>query len=259
MTLAPASQRPDIFGCIRPGLGLLARRFFTFALLALALAFLPAFAAAWSAKMLATTVSGHSADLGYLLASSGIRVLVAFGVVIVNWWLQGCACLIATADNLGEPMPSPGELAKRAVALAGASTVTEVFILGGTVALVVPALLMSLAWCVMPGVTATEDHPFFARYRRAADLTRGHRVVLMGLFLVYALSRDVLIYGLRLAIGTASPFQVDTGPGMLTLLIQPALSTVMSIVYAAVMAFVFLELRRVHDGDPFGGVAATFD
>jgi hypothetical protein len=258
VTASPAQI--DLGRVIAAGFGLLRRRPLAIFSLAILLAFLPAIASVWLTTHLVGATVRPGAP-GYF-SRLGALELVQFATAGVNWIFQGSIVLCAWSEA-SEHGFSAGDLISRLPErlpwLFAVGVVATAGVLLGTLALIVPGVLLSLAWCMAPAVTAVEDRSFIGQFRRSAELTRGNRGQHFGLFLLYGLVRAIAIYGLRFAVGTPSPLLVTSGADSLVYGLQPALSTVLSAIYAAVMAATYLELRGLKEGLVAGQFAATFD
>ncbi len=127
-----------------------------------------------------------------------------------------------------------------------------------TLLLIVPGVLLSLAWMVCPAVAAVEGKGFVDIFRRSAELTRGHRGALFGLALLFGVTGAVLSFVLRIAVGVPL-LATGVQPALLTFGLQPALSAALAAIWASIIAAAYLELRGVKEGFTAGGVAATFD
>lgn len=250
--VAAASEQLNLSAAIADGFRLIGRRPMTMLALAACLGLAPAIANAWASGQLAQTT-----HLPELWKPVGEAFAASFAAVGVNWVLQGGVALLAAADapSYGSRDEPPlSLLARRAGWLFVAGVASNIAVSLGTLALIVPGLLLGLAWCSAPAVSAVEGRSLLSMWRRSADLTRGHRGALFGLFVGYFAMRAAVSYGTRLALGL--PLQpLSAGPGWIVFGLQPAVSTCFTVIYAAVMASVYLELRRLHDG----GVAGTFD
>ncbi len=255
MTAVAASQEELNLGrAIARGCRLIAERPIILLLTAALLAFVPAVVDAW--------VSAHVTVRGPLgpqfWKDQGLRLTVSYATRGVNWIFQGGVALLAASNSPSHGLPRDTSfrlLGGRAPLLFASSVATNVTVGLGTLALIVPGVLMGLAWCLAPAVAAVENRSLVAMLRRSADLTRGHRGALFGLFAGYFVLRLVVVFGPRLAIGLPLSSTGETGPGWLFYGVAPVMSAALSLLYAAVMASVYLELRHARDG----GVAEAFD
>jgi hypothetical protein len=257
---ASSTQSFDLGQVIRAGFRLIARRPATIILLALVLAYLPAVAEVWASSTLGA-LRPKLGDPDYwpgFWRSMGMLQALSFVVGGVNWMFQGGVALCAVEDDMA-PDSAISRLPGRAPALFVTSLVSNACIALATLALIVPGLLLGLAWCAGPAVTAVENKGLIQALRRSAELTRGHRGRIFGLLLLFGVVRVVTLYGVRLALATPKPFLPNSGANYLIYGVQPVISAVMSLLYAAMLAEVYVQLQRLHDGASTGTLAATFD
>jgi hypothetical protein len=250
----------DLGQVIRAGFRLIARRPGTILLLAFLLAYLPAVGEVWAVSNLEATRPKPLAP-GYWPAfwrSMGTLLALNFVIAGINWMFQGGVALCAVEDDTA-PDSAVSRLSGRSPALLVTSLVSNVCVSLATLALFVPGLLLGLAWCAGPAVTAVENKSLAAALRRSAELTRGHRGRIFGLLLLFSVVRIVSLYGLRLALGTPKPFLPNSGADYVIYGVQPVLSAAMSVLYAAVMAELYIQLQQLHDGASTKTLAAAFD
>jgi hypothetical protein len=264
MTVAAApSVNFDMGRVISAGFGLLARRPLPILLLAFVLAYLPGAVVGWAATSLAgpTPTPGVAPDLGATFARLGELEVITFVAAGVAWVFQGGVALVATADAAGRSEEIGGQLSRALgyapiIFITGLVATVGIFL--GTLLLIVPGVLLSLAWSVCPAVGAVEGKGFMDMFRRSAELTRGCRGALFGIALIFGISAAVLSFGLRLVIG-APMVMSGAQPALLTFVLLPALSAVIAAVIASVNAAAYLELRGVKEGLAADGFAAMFD
>jgi hypothetical protein len=263
MTVAAPPVRFDMGRVISEGFGLFARRPVPILLLAFAFGLLPAVAEGWAIIHHAGPAPqpGAVPDLGATFGRLGITEGIAFIAAGFGWILQGGVAVVATADAAGHGADIGVQLNKaagRAPLIFMAGVVATFGIVIGTLLLIVPGVLLSLAWMVVPAVAAVEGKGFVEAFRRSAELTRGSRGVLFVIVLLFGIASAVLIFALRAVVG-APMLTTGTPPPLLTFVLQPALTAVMAAVIACMTAAAYLELRGVKEGLTAGGFAAVFD
>jgi hypothetical protein len=150
--------------------------------------------------------------------------------------------------------------------LAGIGLVTAVGQGIGFVLLIVPGVILSLAWSVAAPAEVVEQTGVFGSIGRSVDLTRNHRGAIFALWVVYL--------AVQFAVQTAIRFALGIGIGATNLLTHDGIfgsflitSTVYSLVErtlfgavsAAGIASVYYELREIKDGVGAQQLAAVFD
>jgi hypothetical protein len=253
----------DLGRVISAGFGVLIRRPLPILLLAIVLGYLPAVVVGWATAQLAGPAPqpGVAPDLGATFQRLGILESIAFVAAGFSWLLHGGVAVVATAEAAGRSAEIGNQLTKllpRSPLIFVTGVVATLGIFLGTLLLIVPGVLLSLAWVVCPAVAAIEGKGFMDIFRRSAELTRGHRGALFGVALLFGVASAVLSFGLRLAVGVS---MLATGalPPLLTFVLQPALSAALAAIIASVYAAAYLELRGVKEGFTAGGVASVFD
>jgi hypothetical protein len=265
MTVAAAPPvNFDMGRVISAGLGLLARRPIPILLLALVLAYLPGALVGWASAYLAgpEPTPGAMPDLGAMFQRIGVLETTAFVAAGVTWVFHGAVALVATADAAARSEQIGAQLTKglgRASLIFVAGVVATVGIFLGSLLLIVPGVLLSLAWSVCAQVGAVEGKGFMDMFRRSAELTRGNRLALFGIAVIFVIAAGVLTFALRLALGVPLLARGDAQPALLTLVLQPALSAIVAAAVACVNAAAYLELRGVKEGLAADGLAAMFD
>lgn len=125
--------------------------------------------------------------------------------------------------------------------LAVLTIVTAAVTTAGYCLFIVPGAILTAAWCLTFPVRIAERTGMIATLRRSAELTRGHRWPIFGLLLVWAaIYVGVLFVSSLWVAGGTSP--------VLNYLVGPLVGAVASLVINVLVAALYLELRRAHDG-----------
>ncbi len=172
--------------------------------------------------------------------------------------LQG-ALIYATIQDMNGVKPGLGETLatglRAFLPLIGVSLLLLLAIMGGLILLIVPGIMMAVAWCVCAPALVAEHTGVMGAFRRSAALTRGNRWRIFGLvvfaWLAYMIFSTVLgvVASASLLVSGESAAALQTGGGgPLALVINILAQTLMSMVGAAGVAVLYVELRRVGDG-----------
>jgi hypothetical protein len=170
--------------------------------------------------------------------------------------------IIADADAAGAGIEIPARLKAafpRTPQVLLLGVVATLGIFGATLLLIIPGVLLGLAWSVSPAVAAIEAGTVLSPLRRSAELTRGNRATLFGIQLLFGVVTIVLVFALRLSLGLPLLARDSAGPWVFTLILLPVLSTALAAIMAAIIGSAYLELRRSKEGHAAGGLAAVFD
>jgi len=198
------------------------------------------------------------ADLQLDLQRSGVflglvvSALVGAAIyVVLRSIVQGCLVQATAADSEGRHA-GLGECLtvafSRLLPLIGASILFTLAILLGCLLFIVPGIMVAVAWAVVIPVTVEEQVSVGAAFRRAADLTRGARWKVFGLFLLMA----VILWLLAMAAGLFQIFVVGlprSGEMPLSFIVFNAVTTTISVTFWATMVTgLYVELRDWKDG-----------
>jgi hypothetical protein len=132
----------------------------------------------------------------------------------------------------------------------------------GFVALFVPGVMLAVMWAVIVPVTVAEDVGVFGAFGRAADLTRGARWKIFGIFLLVIL----IFFGVSMVIGIVSVLLLGMSyqnPAVATLPIAIVLDLLVAMFNAALISCtqtaLFVELREWKDGPMDAKLGAIFE
>lgn len=185
--------------------------------------------------------------------------LVGFVVGIVGSSLmQGAVTHAVIADiqgrksSLGESLAAA---AKYFWVLLGVGLLTGIAIGIGIVLLIVPGVLMMLAWFVVGPVVVAERANVGKALSRSRDLTRNHRFSILMLALIYWVAALVIAFVGGVALTATGLAAGSTGE----LIAMAVLQSLIAMIGAAGAASVYVELRTVKEGGGKDTVAAIFD
>ena len=141
----------------------------------------------------------------------------------------------------------------------GISILMTIGIAFGMILLIVPGVMMAVAWSVAVPAQVVEKTGVIQSFSRSAELTRGSRWAIFGLFFVYLL----LAFGFMLVAGLifAALSFMTGGPESLVMrgVITPLLQAVTSMIGASGAAAIYYELRSKKEGVGPQELAAVFD
>ena len=231
-----------------------------FGVLGLIFAGVPRFGLQWEilqAQQGATGVLQYAGLIGLLL-------------LVTTFLLQG-ALTYATVADLNGRRPSIGECLSNGLRaflpLIGLSILIGIALLFGFLLLIVPGVLMALAWSVAVPSLVVERKGVFGAFQRSADLTRGHRgaILLIGVvFWVLSIVVGVVlgvIVGVAVGLGHLSAGAEGlTGVLRVTTAVTQALASALEgIIGSAGIATIYYELRSIKEGAGPQDLAAVFD
>ncbi|KKJ76890.1 hypothetical protein WH95_10715 [Kiloniella litopenaei] len=130
-----------------------------------------------------------------------------------------------------------------------------VIILLGTVLLVVPGIFAAICFFVVIPVVVVERPGIFASLGRSADLTKGNRWSILGLFLVIMLIAIVLGF----ISNFITIFFVGTSLNVIAIVISTVVQVITTTFFLIVGAVTYNNLRNSKEGVSSGEIAAVFD
>lgn len=188
--------------------------------------------------------------------------LIAFACAMIS---QSALIQMTVADLDGQPVSVRPALIRgvRAILpLLGLAIVYSVACGFASVLLIVPGIMLALAWCVSTPAYVIENRGIFAAFSRSAALTKGSRWRLFGLFLILMITFFVVEIAAVGLFGGFDGFARSMANGSAVSVIQ-LISVMISMILAMVMhpgiAVLYSELRRLKDGVGAGDLAAVFD
>lgn len=182
--------------------------------------------------------------------------LAGLAGLIFSAILQG-TLIYATIQDLNGARPSIGDCLatglRNFLPLIG---VTILFFLGfglGMVLLIVPGIMIACAWCVAIPSLVADRTGVFGAFSRSAELTRGNRwrIAALGLLIWIILLVIGLITNAILGIATFGGNAIATMGNALSplgIIIALVRATISAVISAAMIAVLYVELRRLREG-----------
>jgi hypothetical protein len=188
--------------------------------------------------------------------------IVGFLLFIVLTYMLQAALVYGTITYLNGRRASFADCL--AVGLRNALPLTAIALLSllglfvGFLLLVVPGIILSLAWIVVAPVRIAERTPILATFGRSAALTRGSRGRIFGVVVIYVLAAGVLDAIIRPMTGFSfvptDPFHAP----LAYLVVSGILRIVLALITATGVASIYYELRLVKEGVGPEQLAAVF-
>jgi len=225
-------------------------------LISLLLVGLPQAALVWAQTML---VEQNGTFFGLALAVGLVGFLLS---MVCGVLMQGVVTHTVVADlqgrktSLGESL---GVALRSFWVLLGIGIVSGIATTFGLILLVVPGVLIFLIWLVAGPVAIAERTGVFEALSRSRTLTRDHRWWLLLIAVVYFAVSWVL--GLLAGLLSLAVGGLDAAPSLnfASLVVGPAVQALSTLIWAAMVAAAYVELRAVKEGGGKESVAAIFD
>jgi hypothetical protein len=200
---------------------------------------------------------------------------MTFGGPALYWGILGGLVSVVTGAILQASIISgaAGDLNGRTVSVAeslrvglraflpliGLSIVVGVAVWIGLILLIVPGVLLALAWCVAVPVYVVEQPGVFASVERSANLTRGNRLRIFGLFCVVVVAAIIIAVVIGIVGGVLGAVSGGFFVYVNAAIVSPVISALVAAVGATASAVLYVELRRVREGAGPSALAAIFD
>jgi hypothetical protein len=200
------------------------------------------------------------------------------GAASVNWWVSPLtifinlfsSCLIQAALVHGTIVDLNGRRANFGDCLStglrymlpvlGIGILLGLGVMVGLLLLVVPGILMGLAWLVAVPAEVVERTGVTASFGRSADLTRNHRGAILGLIVAYYLIVWIIIAVIgALTIGIAYGAAADGGLRIGMAIFTAAYQAVITMLGATGIASIYYELRSIKEGVAPETLLSVFD
>lgn len=184
-------------------------------------------------------------------------VLLAIGAISRGALLQ------VTIQDLSGGAPSFADAltvgVRRCLPVMGVIILNVLAVVGGAVLLVVPGLMIAVAFCVALPVQVAEQPGVFATFARTRALTRNNRWRIFGLFVLFAIVSWVFEMVIGAITGGFMP-RAFTANLMLQRMGFSVIETFVTAVIATVgLGVLYAELRRIKEGVGAGDLASVFD
>lgn len=182
-----------------------------------------------------------------------------FGSIIgsIAFWLLSivlqASLIVASANDLAGRPVNFGECVNRAfgklIPLIGLGIVVAIGVTFGLLLVIVPGVILYLMWIVAVPALMVENIGVFEALSRSSALTKGSRLKLLGLIIVF------IVFSIIIAI----PFGVLTMISTtLSALSSALISTASAAVGSAGIAAVYIELRGTKEGTSSEQLASVF-
>jgi hypothetical protein len=201
------------------------------------------------------------ANPGAALGTIGLLFAAAIGWLVGAFVLQA-ALTYGTVADLNGKRASFGDSIMTGLSefapLLGLALLSALGIIGGYILLIVPGVMLAVAWSVIVPVRIVERLPILDCFGRSATLTRGHRWSVFGLMIIYFLASAAISFGLGLIVGAAGAAG-GAGTNTISLIAESLGRLIASVILSVGTASIYYELRSNKEGIGPEQLAAVFD
>jgi hypothetical protein len=182
--------------------------------------------------------------------------------VVVAAFVQGALTRATVAANEGQRASfaeSFSTALRVLLPLIGLSILIGIGVMFGFILLIVPGIILLLMWAVAVPALVVERSGIMAALSRSAELTKGVRLKILGLFLVLAVAFWLLsivlgFVGLKMY-GPATPAY---GFGIGNLLGSVIIGTISNVLWGTIQPSLYVELRQAKEGDSMQSLEQVF-
>jgi hypothetical protein len=213
-----------------------------------------------------------------LISRSGIgsqaSIQISFGAIIGAGFLSGVVGLVvsalvqgaitrATVTAIEGRRATFGESLSTALRvllpLIGLSILLAIGIMIGFVLLIVPGIILLLMWAVAVPSLVVERGGVFAAFARSAELTRGAKWRILGLFLLLAVAYWLLSLVARIVgLGLYSPTAASNGFTIANIIGGVVVGTLFNMIWGTVQPSLYIELRQWKEGGSIENLEQIF-
>ncbi|HEX4096611.1 MAG TPA: hypothetical protein VHX64_07775 [Caulobacteraceae bacterium] len=253
---ATTTGRFDIGRVMSRTFGVIGRNLVVFGVLSVALAGVPQGIARYFSQSSVLGTGGLNAALISVLA--GLLSFIGANILQAAVIQGSISDLNGKRANLDDCIATG---LKFMLPVIGISILTAFALAAGFILLIVPGLMMAVAWCVNVPVVVVERKGVFEAFGRSADLTRGHRWAIFGLMVIYGLVVwivDAVAMASTAGFSLAGMARAASFNGT-EWVVLTVLQIIQSLIAAAGVASIYYELRSTKDGIGPESLAAVFD
>ncbi len=237
--------------------GVIGRNFVAFLLLALVLAGIPeAITRYFTQSQGAASFSLTRSLLSFAFSVVGFMALSVLQAALVH---GSIADLNGKKASFGDCLATGMRFLWPVI---GVSLLTGLAVGFGFILLIVPGVLMGLAWCMSVPAVVVERKGVTEAFGRSADLTRGNRWAIFGLAVIYLLIVwiiDAVAIAVTGGLSFATLAQGQSGFNGVEWVLLTVLQVVQSLIGAAGLASIYFELRSTKEGVGVESLASVFD
>lgn len=183
----------------------------------------------------------HAGPFGSVVGAHPATPLLSLLLLIPYTLFQGGLIRLTSADLKAEAISTDEAMAvgrRRLWPLFGLYLLAGLGIGLGFVLLIVPGVILALAWSVVGPVLIEEDRPVMQTFGRSAELTRGTRLNIFGVlltFLVFELLGSLVVA----LVGALLPGLIRDAA------LWPAYSAVLTVIAGVLVPVIYDELRNL--------------
>ncbi len=198
------------------------------------------------------------------IAAAGTIALLLFGAIgwLVGAFVLQAALTYATVTDLNGRRATFGDSLmtglREFLPLLGLALLSGLGIIAGYLLLIVPGVMLAVAWAVIVPVRVVEREPVMDCFGRSAALTKGHRWSVFGLLIIYIFASFAISFASGLVVGAGGEIGGATNT-VASLAAQAVGRVVTSVILSVGTASTYYELRFIKEGIGPQQLAAVFD
>lgn len=254
------TERFDIIRVVNRAFGAIGRNAPLFIGLGVAVTLIPSLLI----RVFVTGAASEAARTGAVSPLASLPTLLggSFFAIFLSFLMQA-AINYATVVDLDGQRPSFGKTlgvgARFALPLLLLAIVSMFGIYLGMILLIVPGVILALMWSVATPAMVSENLGVVASLGRSRALTKGNRLSIFALFVVVGVLAFLPVMLVPLLSGAFSnPTGYAASPLGVPQLVSAVLSMLVSVLFAVIVASVYVELRTIKEGATPQSLAEIF-
>jgi hypothetical protein len=194
-----------------------------------------------------------------LIAPQAAALIQSLGGAYFTAWMTLAIVRRSGSAPHAHPLGLAERVASRAWPIGLAGLMFYLGVVGGTILLIVPGLMLATAWSVsMPALAAEGLSPRRA-FGRSLELTRGHRWMVFALSLIVFVPTGIANIVLVEAISGGAPLAEAMRTPLAAIGVLPLIGALENVAISAGLAALYVELVSNKDGALHSAIGAVFD
>ena len=192
----------------------------------------------------------------------GAGFLVWLLTLVISALVQGALTRATVSASEGQRVSLGQSLASAirvVLPLIGLTLLWAIGLMIGFILLVVPGIILILVWAVAVPSLVIEREGVMAAFRRSAELTKGARWKIFGLFLIIVVAYWLLsaVAGL-VGLGTYSATNAAAGLALSNIIGGVVVGTLVNMLWGTIQPSLYVELRQWKEGTSAENLADVF-
>jgi Membrane domain of glycerophosphoryl diester phosphodiesterase len=214
---------------------------------------------------LVAVVAGLPNQLGgdFESGAGAARSVIAFIISVILYFVGQAVILYGAFQAMRGRDVMIGDAIGRAfsrfLSLLGISILVGFGVAIGFMLLVVPGIILALRWAVAVPACVVENKGPLESMRRSAELTKGHRWKIFGIWVLLAIVAIIILIIVGVLAGLAAVVAQGLGRVLIAAVISLILTAIVTAYSYVLNTVIYHDLRTVKEGVGTEEIAAVFD